>query len=215
MEIVRKLRRYWKAHGTVATLRFLRSRVLRSKRYLVYQALLNESRSASQWARSEELDIIDRKNLERKLDPELLAFLGGPAAEEYLDGVRHGDRLFIVTNGNRYVHYGYVMFNSKTTRIFGEKNEVPLIGNCFTAEEARGLGIYRKALNDELRFLHSLGFRRAVIETDPKNYASRKGIEAAGFRFVHEVRVWIVFNLIVLQQFKIDSGVRHHLLLLT
>ena len=42
--------------------------------------------------------------------------------------------------------------------------------------------------------------RRVVIETSPDNIASRKGIEAAGFRLCREISAWIVLNSFVYQK---------------
>ena len=113
------------------------------------------------------------------------------------EGVRQGDRLFVVANGDEYQHCGYILFRTRQTKILGEEGNPPLIASCLTAPEARGRGLYRRALNAELCYLQSQGYGRAVIETDPENIPSRKGIEAAGFKLCREASVWIFFNLLV------------------
>jgi RimJ/RimL family protein N-acetyltransferase len=194
-----RIRSYWRERGTVATCRFLMSRVYRSRRYLVFEAAVDKDRVCPEWSADERLEVLSRENLDAALTPEITSFLGGTEADEHLRGVRTGDLLFLVMRGGTCQHCGYILFETRQTRILGEPKRVPLIASCKTAPESRGRGLYRRALQAELCHLQKLGFDRAVIETDPENVASRKGIEAAGFRLFRHVKVWLLLNCLVFQ----------------
>ena len=114
------------------------------------------------------------------MTPQLRAFLGGDAAEENLRGVRNGDHLFVVADQTEYLHRGYIVFHTRQSRIIGDPYGLPLIAYCYTSPKARGRGLYQRALNAELSYLRTQGHKRALIETEPSNTKSRKGI-GAGF----------------------------------
>jgi RimJ/RimL family protein N-acetyltransferase len=172
---------------------------------VVYAADCSLPGEAPQWADGEDLLEISGDNLDLELTPELYVFLGRHEAFDNLEGVRTGNRLFVVRRGREYLHCGYIMFRTRETRILGETDGPPLIGCCQTAPAARGRGLYRKALRAEIRHLQARGFRRAIISTHPDNAASRKGIEAAGFSLVREVESWILLNRIVVRKSR-ESG---------
>ena len=142
------------------------------------------------------------------LTPDLFDFLGGGQAYESLQGVRGGDRLFVVARGSEYLHRGYILFRTQQTELLGETEGAPLIASCATAPAARGRGLYPRALNEELRYLHKHGYSRAIIETDPENHASRRGIEAAGFSLAWEMEAWIFINRFVFQRIRKQSRTR-------
>jgi hypothetical protein len=195
----------WRRDGTLPTLRFLASRILRHQRHLVFEAVLDTMPDDVRWLEEERLNVIDRSNVDSAVGTELRAFLGGENALDNLEGVRNGNELFVVANGAAYHHCGYILFQARQTRIIGESKDTPLIACCFTAAAARGRGLYRRALIAELRHLWNRGHRRVVIETSPDNLPSRKGIEAAGFRLCREVSIWIVLNWLAYQK-RIESS---------
>jgi len=205
---------HWRQRGSAATLRFLASRILRHERHVVFEANLEAAFEDVPWSEGERLKVIDRANVDSAIGADLLEFLGGDAAAENLQGVREGNKLFVVARGTEYQHCGYILFRTKQSRIIGEPRDAPLIACCFTAPSARGRGIYRRALIAEMRHLRGCGYRRAVIETSPENLPSRKGIEAAGFRFCREVSAWILLNSLVYQKRIESSGATRGLILL-
>ena len=211
---LRKLRGYWRHYGLVRTLKFLAKRVIRRQQFVLYDSVMEGERAPSTWADSQKFLVISKDNISSELSPALLEALGGDSATEYVDGVRSGDLLFVVIEGQQYVHFGFVLFDSKTTQIVGEGRRVPIIANCFTSPEARGRSLYRKALNEEVRYLRARNYRRVLIETHPQNYFSRRGIEAAGFRFLRELDVVVFLNSVVVQRAKHGSGRRWRLVFL-
>jgi len=212
--ITGRIERYRRQHGILGTLGFLASRIVRHQRYLVFEASLTTPRSCTEWRAGERLQLFGPENIDFEMTPQLQDFLGGEQALEHLAGVRNGDRLFVVSSGSELHHCGYILFQTRQTRILGETGNPPLIASCLTAPSARGRGLYRRALNAELCYLRSQGYERAVIETDPENVASRKGIEAAGFQLCREANVWIVLNWMVYQKMAESGGVKRRLLFL-
>ena len=55
-------------------------------------------------------------------------------------------------------------------------------------------------LNDQLRYLKSLGYGRAVLYVMAENIASIKGVTAAGFQLYRTLTDWILFGLVVVQR---------------
>jgi len=196
---VSRVVRLWKQRGPKATLLFLLTRIFRYEVHWVYALDTDEVRSTAQWTPTEMFRVVDADSLDEELNPELETFLGGPAAFENLCGVRDGDLLFVVTDGERYVHRGYALFKTRQKALLGEQEATPLIAYCYTPEAARGRRLYQRALVAEIDFLRAMGFRRIVIETDPSNIASQRGILAAGFEYNREVRVWIVLNSLIVR----------------
>ena len=213
-DLAERIGTYWHRHGTFATLQFLGGRVVRHQRHLVFEAVLDTAPDDVSWLEGERLTVINRANVDSAIGADLREFLGGDAAADNLQGIRGGDELFVVAQGSQYHHCGYILFRTKQTRIIGEPQNPPLIACCLTVPAARGRGLYRRALIAELRHLWDRGYRRIVIETSPGNLPSRKGIEAAGFRFCREVSAWIVLNCLVYQKRIESSGARRRLILL-
>jgi hypothetical protein len=204
--VIGRLSRYWKGRGPAATLLFVISRIFRREVNIVYEATLEKPLSPTRWDANEKLLLFGPENIDSSLNPRLVAFLGGGEAFESLEGVRNGDRLFVVANGNEYLHRGYVIFKSRRMKMIGEAEGTPFIGYCYTAPIARGRRLYPRTLHAQKCYLQTLGYQRVVVESAPENLASRKGIEAAGFTFAGEVSAWIVLNRFVLRRIQNAYG---------
>jgi RimJ/RimL family protein N-acetyltransferase len=207
--VAARIVRLYRQRGLWKTCRFLFSRVLREQRTLVFQANLDAPWPPVEWEADEKVLHYGPPGIdEASLTPELKSFLGGASAKENLEGVRNGDHLFIVEGAKGYLHRGYILLKTRQSRIIGDAEKLPVIAYCYTSPEARGRGLYQRALRAELSFLREQGHRRALIETEPSNIASRKGIESAGFALAWEARVWILLNLVVLQCLRGKTGTR-------
>lgn len=203
-----RIRRTWRQKGTAPTVRFLLSRIFRQQRHVTYEADCRIPREPSCWENGERMIEIGPENLDEHLSPELQSFLGGEEAYEGIQGLRGGNRLFVVTNGKEYVHRGYILLRTRQSKILGDPEGAPLIAFCATPPCARGRGLYRRALNAELCYLQRTGYTRALIETDPENLPSRRGIESAGFTLVWETQVWIILNCMVIQRIRKNGTTR-------
>jgi RimJ/RimL family protein N-acetyltransferase len=200
VELRDRLRRYAKQRGIVRTAYFLATRLFRRERHIVYQATAATPMESVQWPPNYKVLQFGPDNLEAGLTSALRAYLGGDEAVESLRGVRNGDQLFVITDGVEYFHRGYIMFNTRQSRLLGDQEGCPLIGYCSTDPSARGRGLYQKALRTEVAYLLNCGWKRVLIETDPANVASRRGIEAAGFVAAWESTAWILLNTVVLRR---------------
>jgi RimJ/RimL family protein N-acetyltransferase len=209
-----RLTRLWKQRGALATLRFILTRIFRHEVHWVYAIEQGDARAVASWSPTEKLIIVTADNLAAELNRELESFLGGPMALENLRGVREGDTLFVVRDGEQYVHRGYALHRTRQKKLLGEEEATPLISYCFTTNAARGRGLYRRALAAELEYFLSRGCLRVAIETDPSNTASQKGIIAAGFRFSREVSAWILLNALIVRFTREESRRRVRLFLL-
>jgi RimJ/RimL family protein N-acetyltransferase len=180
------------------------SRIVRHRQHVIFEAILDQPWPSPQWNTDERLMILGPDNV-GEMTPELRRFLGGDEAHENIESIRKGNRLFVISQAGRFVHCGYVLFHARGATLIGELDRPPLIACCLTAAGARGRGLYRKALHAELQYLQQQGYRRVVIETDPENMASRRGIEGAGFRFCRLASTWTVLNIVALRR-TIGSG---------
>ena len=127
---------------------------------------------------------------------------------EILDLWRAGDWLYAVLVDGKCLHFGSVGFSSRQVRVLGEPRNTPVIGSCFTFPEARGRGLYQRALASLAARLQAEGHGRLLIETHPENRASRRGIERAGFQPLREMKIRIVFRVLALATIKDARGSR-------
>jgi GNAT superfamily N-acetyltransferase len=195
-EAVRRIQAWYKQYGTVRTIRFVFRRIIRRWPYVLFDACLEASGPAPEWEEGEELTVIGPENVDRYATPDLIQALG-PDGMENLNGVRGGNWLLVVSRGKEVLHYHFVMFRNRQTRILGEENWPPLLGCAYTAPAARGRGLFRRCLRAALLLLCERGYRRAIIETHPENHASRKAIEGAGFHLRREGTSWVFMNCLV------------------
>ncbi len=198
----------WQRRGLWGMLCFVLGRIYRHQVSLVFEISLKQPRPPVVWDNNEEVLQFGPENVGTKMTTALEEFLGGPLASDNIEGLRSGDRLFVVASGNEFLHRGYILFRTREKQIIGEVHDTPVIGYCFTSAAARGRGIYRKALTEELNYLHREGYHRAIIVTTADNVASRKGIEAAGFSLAWEASVWIVLNWVVVRCIRTPAANR-------
>jgi GNAT superfamily N-acetyltransferase len=196
---LQKLQHLLKHRGLVHVVKFLLGRaVCRFVSRVVYDISLCGPRPPVQLDKGEEVVVYEDRN-RNAIPEELYRFLGGPAADEYLRGLAHGDALFVLKRGSEYLHFSYIFMKTRQTRIVGEPGPVPLLGNAFTARIARGQGIHLRMLNARLNWLFARGHSRAVVETALDNHASRRGIERSGFTLLRTMKGVIIFNKIAVQ----------------
>jgi RimJ/RimL family protein N-acetyltransferase len=179
--------------------------------------LLDHPRTSSEWNVSEHLLIIGANN-QKDLSPRVTAFLSTVDQQDDLRGVKDGNILFLVTNGIECLHRGYIRLidpgaSDAKSVFFGGFENAPEIRSCETAPQARGKGLYRRVLNEQLRYLQALGHDRAVLYVMAENVASIKGATAAGFKLTRTLHDWIVFNLLVFQRVREAGSARWRLFL--
>ena len=207
-ESLDKVKRYWRSRGPATTAlalaEALLSPLIRRRRRLVFDAQVDVPRQPSPWASNERLLVIGPDNFQG-LDSGLLSSIQIERHRKDFDGIRKGNRLFLVTDGPVCLHRSYIRLsagetNDRNALYFGELEMTPEIRSCETAEHARGRGLYRRVLNDQLRYLKELGYNRAVLYIMEGNTASIRGVTAAGFKLCRTLHDWILFNFVVFQR---------------
>jgi hypothetical protein len=147
------------------------------------------------------------------LAPNLLAALQTGDQRPDFEAIRHGNRVFILADHDGCVHRGYVRLtepgsHDRKAVFFEGLGTLPEIRSCETSARARGRGIYRRMINEQLRFLQSLGYRRAVMYIMAENAPSIKAATAAGYQLYRTLNDWVIFNLVVVQQVREPAQVR-------
>jgi RimJ/RimL family protein N-acetyltransferase len=112
--------------------------------------------------------------------------------------LHRGDCCFICQVNGRVAHYSWVQFSGlHEIRDVSHQFEIrqchAWIYHCRTAEWARGMQIYPFVLTRILNLCKARDCRQAWIYTTPKNIASQRGIQKAGFAFQKQL---IAINLL-------------------
>ena len=180
------------------------SPIVRRRERLIWEMNLGPL-PPSVWEHGEKLMILGPDNIDRELTDQIRAVLGGPAAEPEIEGVRGGDRLFVVATETDILSWSYIFFDTtnetrRQARIYGEVRNTPIIGMSFTSPPARGRGLYRRILHEMFRYLASMNCERAVCEVHPGNTPSNKASLAVGMRVCRELRDWAIFNKLFIQR---------------
>lgn len=96
---------------------------------------------------------------------------------------------FTALHNNTVVNNSYMFTGNLLARQIGLK-KIPLIGDCETSAEYRGLNIYPYVINRILQYCKEQGHKKAVIFVAPDNRSSIRGIEKSGFTYLYKVRVF-------------------------
>lgn len=209
-QILTTVKRSWTERGATPTLwaiaQIALKPVVRIKRRLVFSASLPVPDGPGVWENDVEVLVIGPDNM-AALNPELLASINPEHNQEEWADLRKGNRLFVVVQGTKWLHRGSIRLIDKDTLdrkavFFGELQTVPEIRWCETVPSARGKGLYRRVLGEQLRYLHSLGYGRAVLYIMAENTPSIRGATAAGFQLCRALQDWILFNSLVFQRVR-------------
>jgi RimJ/RimL family protein N-acetyltransferase len=215
------LRSQWRRRGArgmlLSTVRAALHLIVRRRDRLIWEMDLSQPPAVAPWTSGERLLILGPDNLDRELTPELRSFLGGDQAASDLDGVRRGDRLFVVRTEKEYLSCSYVFFDTthvtrRQARIYGEKRGTPIIGMSFTAPAARGRGLYRRLLTHMFAFLTAQGSTRAICEVRPDNTPSNRASQAAGMALCRELTDWALLNRLFVQRVRENRTTRWRVL---
>lgn len=194
------------------------SKVLTFQSRYVWERKLEGDCEPAGWPAGETVEVIGPESAERAGRAPLFEFLGGERLAQELEGVRKGDRLFVVCTESGYAAYSFIFFDTtKGTRrqkkILLERPGTPVIGLSFTAPQARGRGIYRRLLKEMFRFLSASGVERVVCEVDPRNGPSNAASRAAGMQICRELTDCIIARRLVIQRVREAGAARWRILL--
>ena len=178
---------------------------IRRRERLIWEIEL-KPRKPSEWHAGESLSILGPDNIDKDMTDQLLSLLrGGGAGEHEIEGVRRGDRLFVVATGAETLACSFIFFDStpetrRQAHIYGVARNTPIIGMSFTAPAARGRGLYRRILNEMFRYLLDMNCQRAICEVHPANTPSNKASQGVGMTVSRELVDWCIFNRIFIQR---------------
>lgn len=113
-----------------------------------------------------------------------------------------GGELFLVFSKDKLVHIAHLCFYPgihethplEVHPIVELKEDEVFIGYCQTHPEFRGQLIYPATLQHILRYAVAQNKKRCFISTSPRNLASIRGIEKAGFAFLEKKRKFRLFG---------------------
>jgi acyl carrier protein len=133
-EAITKVKRYWEKKGPAATAwaiaKNLVSPLVRRRQRLVFSAPLHVPREPSLWGHNENLLVIGPENM-NDLTPELMASLEPGKHWEDFQGIRNGNRLFIVAYGTQCLYRSYACTverpGLRTAVFFGDLEGLPEI----------------------------------------------------------------------------------------
>jgi len=166
----------------------------------IFEAKTGQGGDQFRWDGVGTIVCISHENWDRDLSPRLAEQLSRGEDAEYLDGLRGRDLLLaVVDDGGRILHHTYILFETRTKALLGEDHNTPLFAHCVTRPEARGQHLYPKTLRYGLGVLAQRGHARVIINCDPSNEASLRGIRRAGFRNTREVTTWTIGSWLGLQ----------------
>jgi RimJ/RimL family protein N-acetyltransferase len=201
---LKKLQNIYRRKGLLFSVQYATKRLfLERVNNIIYEATLDADVPAKVRLPGIEFEIFKNR---ADIPSALFGFINGDSIPEYLEGLPTGDVLLAASESGKYLHFGFVLLHSRQLARLGEKHPAPLIANCYTSPEARGRGLYRCALIEEIRYLKSQGHRRVLIETSSENVPSQRAIEAAGFRLIRRMNGFVVLRKFAAQWVTTAKG---------
>jgi len=197
--------------GVRNTILFIKSNllypVIRYQHRWIWEISLEPWQTPGNWSRGERFFVLGPENFEQSFTPRLRSFLGGDSVRDEIEGVRNGDRLFVVVAKEEFLACSYIFFDTREetrrqVHILGEVPNTPIIGLSYTLPAARGRGLYRDILIEMFRWLKERGYKRVVCEVHPRNTPSNRASATAGMNLCRELRDWTIFSSLVVQQVK-------------
>ena len=194
-----KVKTYWKEYGTLALAKKV---VLRIRSFLFWYKQLDfygisglpqtdvQPRCPLEIRRGSEQDI--------DLMVQMLNYLDEATArkrERYL--FDNGGKVFLGFNEGNLVHIAWLFclpgIREADHSVKIKQDEV-YISSCDTHSEYQGKNIYPAVLQHIVKHAFTQNKRRCFISTSPRNLASIRGIEKAGFSFVGKMRMFKLFG---------------------
>jgi hypothetical protein len=201
--LFRKAKERWREEGPWATIKAaietLAWPLFRFRRRFVYEISLRSTRAPSQWGPDETLLRFGPENID-ELSPELLATTAPEEHLEELKRVRLGNQFFVVVREGRCVYRSYIRLIAP----FGRDRKTTYFG-LETLPEIRSQrsflrGFHTRVVNEQLRYLQSRGYSRALLSIMARNTVSIRANTASGFQMFRTLNDWIVVNILVFQQ---------------
>lgn len=203
MRIVTRL----KENGLLKTLVFLRKKLVRVQRHLVYAVLCTDAKEPK-WLSGERVCVSIRGKLWDQVVSDQIVSLSS-CNRDYLEAIPRGEAegLAILRDG-KVVHYAFLMYRNKTTCLLGFGKEVGLIGNAFTINSYRGRGCQARSVAARIKMAERAGLVQVISETSYDNTASQRGLAKAGMKLLGRVESVVLLNVLVIRYRRPDRSIQ-------
>ena len=200
--LIERCRGLIQSRGWWGLIRFVLRSVVRKSQDIVFDKDLGDDTEFVKYTidGSYLVSLIQQNNIN---DLELLWLIQQALAAEnsiYREGLNNEDCLLAITLNGKLIHTSFVQFDTSYKKILNEVGAVPLIGNCWTAADCRGQGLYPYAINQCCKVIAARGIERILISCAPDNIPSIAGIEKAGFRKIRTILTYLVLTKFILQR---------------
>jgi len=204
--VLKKMLAKLQKDGVLKTLAFLRKKLVRVQKHLVYSADCTAA-PEPQWLAGEKAFISSHTNpWAQALCDEVLSISAENA--EYLQAILDGEAEGLaVLRDSKVVHYGFLMHRNKTARLLGFGTSVGLIGNAFTVRGYRGRGCQARSVAARIRMAQKAGLRRVISETSYDNTASHRNLVKGGMDLLGRVELVVVLNVLVIRYKRPNNAV--------
>lgn len=194
-------------NGLLKTLVFLRRKLARVQRHLVYTVHCTDAREAN-WLPGEQVWVCSRRKLWDQAVSEQLVSLS-PDNRDYLEAIPRGEAegLAVLCNG-KVVHYAFLMYRNKTACLLGFSKETALIGNAFTIDAYRGRGCQARSVAARIRMAEQAGLDQVISETSYDNTASQRGLVKGGMQLFGRVEFVVLLNVLVVRYRRPDKSIQ-------
>ena len=119
---------------------------------------------------------------------------------QYKDGLAKNGCMLAIADGKRVAHFSFVLFETSYKKMLNEPENIPLIGNCWTSKDHRGLGLYPYAIERCCKEMASRGHKKILISCSPENSASIAGIKKTGFIQTREIKSILLLTKLFAQK---------------
>ena len=200
-----RLSSVYRSRGIYGFIKFLSTRIIRLQKDNLYQKDATTGCVSEFSSIPESIIKIDRHVMDEDLESKYLHQFLSCESEEYEEGLRNNDVLYVIADKDVVIHFSFAQFFTKYKTLLGLPESIPLIGNCYTSPAARGKRLYPKTLVYATQDLFKKGCDKVAITCAPSNVPSIKGIERAGFQLTSQLYSIIFLSRLVLQVVKYDK----------
>jgi GNAT superfamily N-acetyltransferase len=199
--LLARLRFIGRSRGVFGLVAFVATRILRFRSDILFGMDVPPGQGGTAAVPPDAVVVVDRSTLSeaRSIDVARQVLTG--YNEVYREGLHRDEILYAFLDGDGNVlSYAFVLFDTRAKRVLRLPTTVPLIANCYTRPEARGRRLYPGLLRFAAADLARRGHERIFINCTSDNTASIRGIEAAGFARIAEIRSGLFLSRIVFLQ---------------
>jgi len=203
---INRLRSVQQSRGWNGLAFFLATRLVRVQSDLVFEMPCSSRNEGVDFGNGRQVVVVDKQNFEAPGIKTVTSQIFSGESSVYRDDLNNGGMAFaVVDNDKKVLHHSIVQFETRYKTILGERDDVPLIGNCHTEQNSRGERLYPKMLSYVSAFLADQGHSRAIITSNEHNMRSISGIQRAGFKLARSIKSHVILARLAIQRIEQDS----------